>query len=191
MRNVAEALLRAQAESFDDTDDIYALRAELNAIYDAYVDRYGPYNQFKLIRTGHTDPETGEDKYRRDYDHIRRHISDDSIVASLEIFDEKTQIATKQEVFTQRVVGRNDPPLGVESAEDALAVSFDQHGEVRMEYVAWLLGCEQDEALKLCEGLIYTDPATGNHVAAATYLSGDVRKSCVKHRWRPRPTRCS
>ncbi|MGV9383516.1 UvrD-helicase domain-containing protein [Nonomuraea sp. NPDC003707] len=176
MRNTVQRLLEAQLETLDDTAEILELRERLNHLYDGYVTRYGPYNRFKLINSGHIDPETGEPKLRRQYPPVRQHLADDSWLMGLEIFDEETQTARKQEIFTQRVIGRNDPPLGVDRAEEALMVSFDQHGEIRMPYVAWLLGCDEDEARRMCGDLLFTDPATGQPETATLYLAGEVRK---------------
>ena len=50
LRDTVVALLEAEAATLDDTPQIDALRAELGARYQRYVDQFGPINRFKLGR---------------------------------------------------------------------------------------------------------------------------------------------
>lgn len=154
------------------------LRADLNRLYDAYHARYGPLNRFTSRPSGRTDPETGEPKMSR----IRppqggfRLDPYTPVVYALEQFDSAQQIATKATIFHQRVVAPRTPPTSAASPADALAICLDQHAEVVLPEIARLLGCPDDQAREQLGTLVYDDPASGRLVAAAEYLSGQVRE---------------
>ena len=65
--------------------------------------------------------------------------------------------------------------LGVDNPDDALAVCVEANGRVDLEEIASLLGCTADEARDALGELVYDDPASGELVPAAEYLSGNVR----------------
>jgi N12 class adenine-specific DNA methylase len=187
LRDTVTALLAAEAASLDDGDEPgttpdpaspAGLRAELNTRYDAYTAVYGPLNRFTLKRTGHYDPETGEPKTARQYPAMggfRRVDPHAAAVFALENFDDANQRATKADIFSQRVILPRAAPLGADTAEDALAICLDAHGEVRLSEVARLLGVDEAEARAALGELVYDDPGTGDVVEAAGYLSGPVR----------------
>jgi hypothetical protein len=64
LRDALIQTLEAQASSRDDAAFADAQRL-LNVRYDAYLARYGALNRFRLVRTGRTDPDTGEERFRR------------------------------------------------------------------------------------------------------------------------------
>ncbi|WP_181019991.1 DEAD/DEAH box helicase family protein [Nonomuraea typhae] len=176
LRDVAQQLLQLQA-SFRDEGDLEAgLRAELNARYDSYLAAYGPINRFSLSERA--DKSTGEIKtvrlrpgqggFRRD--------PFSALVYALEHFDAATQVATKADVFHQRVIVPRTQRLGADSPADALAICWDAHGEIRMEEIARLLGVPTvEQARAELRTLVFDDPDSGQVVAAADYLSGNVR----------------
>jgi N12 class adenine-specific DNA methylase len=187
LRDTVTALLAAEAASLDDGDEPgvtpdpaspAGLRAQLNTRYDAYTAAYGPLNRFTLRRTGRFDPETGEPKTARQYPPMggfRRVDPHAAAVFALENFDDANQRATKADIFTQRVILPRAAQLGADTAEDALAICLDAHGEVRLSEVARLLGVDEVEARAALGELVYDDPGTGDVVEAAGYLSGNVR----------------
>jgi N12 class adenine-specific DNA methylase len=65
--------------------------------------------------------------------------------------------------------------LGAETADEALAVCLEARGRVELEHIADLLGTTTGEARAALGELVYEDPAAGRLVAAAEYLSGNVR----------------
>ena len=188
LRDIEVALLEAEAASVDDTDAIDQLRAKLNTRYSTYAAGYGAINRFELVPrrtkdkdTGRmvplVDEETGLPEMRR----VRPRqggFGDDpfsAVVAALEEFDEETQTARRADIFTQRVVSARSPRLGADTPEEALAISLDTAGEVRLPTVAWLLGVDEDTARDQLGTLVYDNPATGKLETAAAYLSGDVK----------------
>jgi N12 class adenine-specific DNA methylase len=96
-------------------------------------------------------------------------------VYALEHFDPTDQHATKASIFHQRVIARRTPRLGAETPADALAISLDTYGEVRISEVARLLGVDEVEARAALGTLVFDDPAADRVVPAAAYLSGNVR----------------
>jgi hypothetical protein len=178
LRDIVRALLDAESTSAEDTTEIAALRAELNCRYDAYLRAYGPLNRFIARRTGHTDRKTGEPTVAR----IRppqggfRHDSYAPLVLALEEFDPVGQRAAKAAVFHERVIAPRVARLGADSPADALAICLDTHGEPSLGEIARLLGTTEADAREQLATLVYDDPATGQLVAAAEYLSGDVRR---------------
>ena len=178
IRDGAKRLLAAEAATVEDTVDLDAIRGDLRARYEQYVAGHGPINRFTLRRTGRSDPETGEDRMARVAPRVMRTLRDDpfaSLIAAVEIFDEGTQTATPAALLTQRVVVPRTPVLGAETIEDALAVSLETHGRVELPAIAHLLGQPEAQTRADLGELVYDDPATGQLVPAAEYLSGNVR----------------
>jgi N12 class adenine-specific DNA methylase len=62
------------------------------------------------------------------------------LVMSLEAFDETTQRATPAALLSKRVIAPREPVLGVETAQDALAICLDTRGHVEIDEIARLLG---------------------------------------------------
>ena len=188
LRDTVVALLEAEATTIDDTDAIDELRAKLNTRYTTYAANYGPINRFELRArrtkdkaTGRmvpvVDEETGLQEMRRVRPPQGRFRDDpfSPVVAALENFDEETQTAARADIFSQRVVSARSPRLGADTPEEALAISLDTSGEVRLPTVAWLLGVDEPTARKRLGTLVYDNPATGKLEPAAAYLSGDVK----------------
>lgn len=187
LRDTVTALLVAEAASLDDGDEPgttpdptspAGLRSQLNTRYDAYVAAHGPLNRFTLKRTGRYDAETGEPKTARNYPPMggfRRTDPHAAAVFALENFDDANQRATKADIFTQRVILPRAAQLGADTAEDALAICLDAHGEVKLTEIARLLGVDETEARSALGELVYDDPGTGDVVESAGYLSGNVR----------------
>lgn len=171
LRDTYTALLDAESASAEDTDEMARLRAELNRRYDAYVDTFGPINRFKYNAAGN--------KY---YDHQGQFRQDPmcSVVYALEKFDAETQTAEKASVFTRRVLAPRRPAETADTPADALALCLDTHGRVDLDEIARLLKAPSAEAAREALGtLVFDDPERAEHdrvVAAAEYLSGDVRR---------------
>jgi N12 class adenine-specific DNA methylase/predicted RNA methylase len=177
LRDTAIALLEAEAASPDDTPELEQLRRELGRRYDTYVRSHGPVNRFSWRHTGHADPGTGEQKLARIRPAQGGFRTDPfaPVVQALEEFDPVSQRAAKAAIFTRRVVAPRNPPLGADTPADALAVCLDVCGEVRLGGIARLLGVDEDQARQDLGTLVFDDPASGRLVAAAEYLSGNVR----------------
>ncbi len=176
LRDAAQHVLAVQANGGDDHRLAAAQRA-LNDTYDAYARVYGPLNRFKLARTGRTDPNSGEERMRRLRPRMGGFRDDPGwpLVSALEVFDDDTQHAAKAPIFHTRVI---EPPvqrLGVDTAEEAVAVCLDETGRVDLDRIANLLGTTAEDARTRLDGHVYEDPGTGDLEPAARYLSGNVR----------------
>ena len=184
LRDLARELLTAEAATREDTPELAELRGRLRDRYTGYVARYGPINRFTYRRTGHTDPETGEQRLARITPRAVQLLRCDPfapLVRALEVFDDSTQQATPATLLSERVVAPRAPRLGADSPHDALAICLDTHGRVDLEEIASLLGQEPDEARRSLGELVYHDPEVGL-VPAAEYLSGDVRSKLATAR---------
>jgi N12 class adenine-specific DNA methylase len=177
LRDSVAALLAAEAASLDDTPELDRLRRELGRRYDTYVQAYGPVNRFSWRHTGRTDPGTGEEKLARIRPPQGGFRTDPfaPVVQALEEFDPVSQRAATAAIFTRRVVAPRNPRLGADTPADALAICLDVCGEVRLAGIARLLGVDEDQAREDLGTLVFDDPGTGQLVAAAEYLSGNVR----------------
>ncbi|KOX13687.1 DEAD/DEAH box helicase family protein [Nocardiopsis sp. NRRL B-16309] len=171
LRETYTALLDAEASSAEDTDEMAQLRADLNRRYDTYAERFGPLNRFKYKTNGSKQfPHQGQ--FRQD--------PMCSVVYALERFDAETQTAEKSSVFTRRVLAPRRPAEFADSPADALALCLDSHGRVDLEEIARLLKAPSADAAREALGtLVFDDPEAPEDdrvVAAAEYLSGDVRR---------------
>jgi N12 class adenine-specific DNA methylase len=177
LRDRATKLLTLEAATNDDTVEVDLARAELRSSYESYVRRYGPLNRYTLRPTGRTNEE-GEPTYARTFPTAIRTFKADPfgpLVLALESFDETEQSATAAAILTRRVVVSRPEVRGVETPQDAVAVSLDRTGRVDLELVADLLGVPEVEARPALDGLVFADPDSGALVHAPEYLSGDVR----------------
>jgi hypothetical protein len=179
LRDTVLALLRAEAATLDDSEEITRLRAQLNAGYGDYVLRYGPVKRFTWSASGRTDPATGEKKQikRRPPQGGFRNDPLYPLVYALEDgYDPVSRTAVQADIFSQRVVVPEPPLLGADTADEALAICLNTCGEVRLEQIARLLGVDSDAEAR-CElgTLVYDEPGTGRLIWAPLYLSGDVR----------------
>ncbi|PXX53950.1 N12 class adenine-specific DNA methylase [Nocardia tenerifensis] len=178
LRDTAVSLLENEAATAEDSDQIEALRAQLNQCYDRYTARYGPINRCSWHPTGRVD-ESGEPVMSVRRPAVMRLFRDDPhapVVLALEDYDATTDTAVKMAIMRQRVVAPRSPRLGADTAEDAVAICLDTHGHIDLPVIASLLGVDDDQARLQCRGLIYPDPADGGQfVPAPEYLSGNVR----------------
>ena len=179
LRDTVLALLRAEAATPDDSEEITRLRAQLNVGYGAYLARNGPVKRFTWSASGRTDPATGEEKQikrRPSQGGFRNDPLYPLVYALEESYDPATRTAVRADIFSQRVVVPEPPLLGADTADEALAICLNAYGEVRLEQITRLLGADSDgEARTELGTLVYDEPGTGRLIWAPLYLSGDVR----------------
>ena len=197
LRDTYVQLVESEAADLTDDAALDELRTQLNHHYDTYVAAYGPVNRFSW-RPGRTNPVTGETTQIR-VPPRQGGFRDDPFagpVYALETFDPQTQSATKAPIFTTRVVVPRVRPLGADTPADALAITLDTFGEVRLAEVARLLGVDEQTAREQLDELVFDDPSavltgersttsaapgvgmatTGGLIPAAAYLSDNVRR---------------
>lgn len=162
LRDVAKRLLSEQI-NLDTTDEqLTKTRAELNKVYDKFVEQYGPINDKKNIRALSLDPDYG----------ILEAIEDYKV-------DPLTNKATvsKRAIFTQRTVNPVREVTHADNINDALALSMSQTGGVDLGYMSKLMdGKDEDSILKELGERVYENPATDGIELAEAYLSGNVRE---------------
>ncbi|MCP9946008.1 hypothetical protein LUX12_16330 [Streptomyces somaliensis] len=175
-RNAAQelrALLRLRdtyvdllsAESTGQDDQATTLRRQLNAHYDAYVAQYGFLND----REARRDRRSAHGAFRTD--------PYAAGVYALEVYDKESRTAKKSAIFTRPVTKPQAERTSAETSQDALAITLNAHGEVRLGEIARLLGIESlDEARGALGELVFDEPGTQRLVPAAEYLSGNVRE---------------
>lgn len=162
LRDVAKRLLSEQINPATTDEQLAKTRAELNKVYDKFVEQYGPINDKKNIRALSLDPDYG----------ILEAIEDYKV-------DPLTNEATvsKRAIFTQRTVNPVREVTHADSVNDALALSMSQTGGVDLDYMSKLMdGKDEGSILKELGERVYENPATNGIELAEAYLSGNVRE---------------
>ena len=182
LRDSVMALVDAESSNVDDDGQLVRLREGLNDVYDAYVAKYGPVSRFTETRSKGSDEDEDdiEEKRvtrRRPPQGGFRSDPYSAAVRSLEIYDPATNTARKSDIFRRRAISPRSPKSAAENPADALAITLDQAGEVDLDYVAELLGLDDDVAARQALGsLVFDEPVTGRVVPRPEYLSGNVRE---------------
>lgn len=162
LRDVAKRLLSEQINPATTDEQLAKTRAELNKVYDKFVEQYGPINDKKNIRALSLDPDYG----------ILEAIEDYKV-------DPLTNEATvsKRAIFTKRTVNPIREVTHADSINDALALSMSQTGGVDLGYMSKLMdGKDEGSILKELGDRVYENPATDGIELAEAYLSGNVRE---------------
>lgn len=162
LRDVAKRLLSEQINPDTTDEQLAQTRAELNKVYDKFVEQYGPINDKKNIRALSLDPDYG----------ILEAIEDYKV-------DPLTNEATvsKRAIFTKRTVNPVREVTHADNVNDALALSMSQTGGVDLGYMSKLMdGKDEDSILKELGERVYENPATDGIELAEAYLSGNVRE---------------
>lgn len=162
LRDVAKRLLSEQINPDTTDEQLAKTRAELNKVYDKFVEQYGPINDKKNIRALSLDPDYG----------ILEAIEDYKV-------DPLTNKATvsKRAIFTQRTVNPVREVTHADNVNDALALSMSQTGGVDLSYMSKLMdGKDESSILKELGDRVYENPATDGIELAEAYLSGNVRE---------------
>lgn len=162
LRDVAKRLLSEQINPDTTDEQLAKTRAELNKVYDKFVEQYGSINDKKNIRALSLDPDYG----------ILEAIEDYKV-------DPLTNEATvsKRAIFTKRTVNPVREVTHADNVNDALALSMSQTGGVDLGYMSKLMdGKDEDSILKELGERVYENPATDGIELAEAYLSGNVRE---------------
>ncbi|MEV1008364.1 helicase-related protein [Streptomyces sp. NPDC049881] len=151
------------AESTGKDDEATELRRRLNQRYDAYTSKFG----FLNARESRRDRRSAHGAFRTD--------PYAAGVYALESYDPDTSTAKKSAIFT-RPVSRPRAEQTAETPHDALAISLDTHGKVRLDEIARLLGTESlEKARDVLGDLVFHEPGSQRLIPAAEYVSGNVR----------------
>ncbi|MFI5682340.1 UvrD-helicase domain-containing protein [Streptomyces sp. NPDC051636] len=156
------------AESTGQDELATTLRQQLNAHYDAYVAKFGFLND-REGRNERRDRRSAHGAFRTD--------PYAAGVYALEVYDKESRTAKKSAIFTRAVTKPQAEQTRAETPQDALAISLNTYGEVRLGEIARLLDMESlDEARDALGELVFNEPGSQRLVPAAEYLSGNVRE---------------
>lgn len=157
IRDLARRLVDAQPLRGND-DEVEDMRQRLNALYDAFVAKYG------AIRG-----RPNRLAFARD--------SDFPLLLSLEVPKEEGEVA-KADIFRVRTVNAAQEAVTPKSLGDAVALSIIERGRVDPAFMAQRSGADEDDLMAEMEdaGLVMLDPATGTWQTPGEYLSGDIRE---------------
>ncbi|MGN0545960.1 MAG: SNF2-related protein [Acutalibacteraceae bacterium] len=172
LRDCVNALIDLQMDELTTDIEISEKQAELNALYDSFIKKFGLIN----------------DKANKNA------FADDSsyyLLCSLEILDEEKKLKRKADMFTKRTIKQHSSVTKVDTAVEALAVSIGERASVDIGYMASLMGdgTTVQKVVEDLQGIIFKDPRTGpfdlennpdrsliGWQPADEYLSGNVRE---------------
>jgi len=135
---------------------ILEARQLLNRAYDGFVWRHGPLSSKENVKAFAGDP-------------------DHPLLLSLETYDPDTKRATKTAIFERRTLERYRPVEHVETADEALAISLNETGEINWPRMEQVTGRTARLLQSELGSLVYRNPEGGNWETADSYLSGNVR----------------
>ena len=163
IRDCVRTLIEYQAEDWPD-QDIQAQQRKLNALYDAFVDKYGRINS-----------RANSSAFSIDSAYF--------LLTSLEVLDDERNFVRKADMFTKRTIKQRVTITHVDTASEALAVSLAEKAKVDMDYMVELTGKTEQEIYADLTGVIFLNPMHGHggsdgekYLTADEYLSGNVRE---------------
>ena len=163
IRDCVRTLIEYQTEDWPD-QDIQAQQRKLNALYDAFVDKYGRINS-----------RANSSAFSMDSAYF--------LLTSLEVLDDERNFVRKADMFTKRTIKQKVTITHVDTASEALAVSLAEKAKVDMDYMVELTGKTEQEVYADLTGVIFLNPMHGyggnageKYLTADEYLSGNVRE---------------
>ena len=162
LRSIVNDLIQAQMDNASD-EAIASQQQQLNSAYDTFTARYG-----LISSRGNANVFSSDSSYY--------------LLCSLEIVNEKGELARKADMFTKRTIRHSTPVTHVDTPAEALAVSITEKARVDLPFMAQLTGMEEDEIADQLVGVIFQVPGPldedgrATYVTADEYLSGNVRQ---------------
>ena len=163
IRDCVRTLIEYQTEDWPD-QDIQAQQRKLNALYDAFVDKYGRINS-----------RANSSVFSMDSAYF--------LLTSLEVLDDERNFVRKADMFIKRTIKQRITITHVDTASEALAVSLAEKAKVDMDYMVELTGKTEQEIYADLTGVIFLNPMHGHggsdgekYLTADEYLSGNVRE---------------
>ena len=171
LRDMLRTQMRMERDEKYGVKMIESHRNVLSKAYDEFFKKYGFVNsqvnsnifmddtEYALLQAIEFDYDKGVSK----------------AVALRNDLEERSPSAKKADIMERRVLFPFAEQMNVTSANDALLSSLDAKGKVDLEYMERAYGKSQKEIIDELGDMLYLDPATGDHVMADEYLSGDVK----------------
>ena len=153
IHDAAKKLIRAETRG--DLSNVTVLRANLNKLYDQFVDVYGPINKPQNLR-------------------YLKNSAEVHFLKSLEKYHAESDTAKKSDIFFKTVV-RSVVKSEKLSASDALLVCLDHMGKVDIPFVASVAQTSQDQVIEELRGSIFLEPKSLTWQTSEQYLSGNMR----------------
>ena len=167
IRDCVRTLIEYQTEDWP-AEDIQAEQKKLNALYDAFVDKYG-----RITSRANNTAFSMDSSY--------------FLLSSLEVLDDERNFVRKADMFTKRTIKQKVVVTSVDTASEALAVSLAEKARVDMPYMMELTGKTEQEICEDLKGVIFSNPRHSSmntyergteapYLTADEYLSGNVRE---------------
>ena len=163
IRDCVRKLIEYQTEDYPEAT-IQAEQANLNTLYDSFVEKYGRINS----RANSSAFSTDNAYY---------------LLSSLEVRDSEGNFLRKADMFSKRTIRQKISVTSVDTASEALALSLAEKAKVDMPYMVELTRKSEEEILSDLTGVIFLNPEhDGNedvahkYLPADEYLSGNVRE---------------
>ena len=163
IRDCVRKLIEYQTEDYPEAT-IQAEQANLNTLYDSFVEKYGRINS----RANSSAFSTDNAYY---------------LLSSLEVRDSDGKFLRKADMFSKRTIRQRVNVTSVDTASEALALSLAEKAKVDMPYMMELTRKSEEEILSDLKGVIFLNPEhDGNedvahkYLPADEYLSGNVRE---------------
>ncbi len=163
IRDCVRTLIDYQTEDWP-AEDIQAQQRKLNALYDAFVEKYGRINS-----------RANSSAFSMDSAYF--------LLTSLEVLDDERNFVRKADMFTKRTIKQKVVVTSVDTASEALAVSLAEKAKVDMPFMMELTGKTEQEVYADLTGVIFLNPMHGygsgteeKYLPADEYLSGNVRE---------------
>ena len=178
LRDQARGLIAAETTAADNDPSLEEDRRQLLRSWESYVERFGPINRYTLSRP--KDPTRRPSRLiPAAVRLVTRTDPYGPLVAALERFDDDTGLALPAGLLTARQIVPREPVTRADTPSDAVSISLDATGRVDLPTIAALLGCDQTQARRRIEDLVFDTPTpegdSSGVVLRAEYLSGNVR----------------
>ena len=163
IRDCVRKLIEYQTEDYPEAT-IQAEQANLNTLYDSFVEKYGRINS----RANSSAFSTDNAYY---------------LLSSLEVRDSEGNFLRKADMFSKRTIRQKISVTSVDTASEALALSLAEKAKVDMPYMMELTHKSEEEILSDLKSVIFLNPehdgnedAAHKYLPADEYLSGNVRE---------------
>lgn len=158
IRDAERAIINEEVAGRDASEQ----RAELNRIYDKFVEEHGALNLRANALAMRGDP-------------------DSFMLRALEKWDAKEEVAVKADIFSRSTVSADHEITSASNVSDGLQASLHKFGRVDIDHVASLMGANPDDVkfAMIDQGIAFQDPKAG-WKPADEYLSGNVRRKLLE-----------
>ena len=156
LREKTKELIFKESAGYSDTA-LNSIRANLKTTYDEFVFKYGNI----LDKSNSKITDLDSDKY---------------VISALENKDKITGRISPSDILSKRTINPVREIHKTDNIQDAITLSLQKYGKLKMNYVAELMDKTYEEIMQSQNGddtFIFKDES-GNHLTRGEYLSGNV-----------------